>query len=110
METKCSICGDELEVGSWPFCWSRTNPGGHGTIHRQPAAVHASEAVVLFEHPVTGKTAFPGRNDAPMPKRYVDAGYQRKTYQSLADVRRIEKREKVVSEVGNYNRGSGYEG
>ncbi|HKT90148.1 MAG TPA: hypothetical protein VJQ59_17005 [Candidatus Sulfotelmatobacter sp.] len=103
----CGKCGQEIFIGSWPFCRSRTNPAGHDATFRHDAQINDKEAIVLYEHPTKG-IRWPGRNDQQMPKAYAREGFQRVEYKNgLADVRRIEKRHNVVSEVGNYDRGSG---
>lgn len=102
----CKDCGELLLIGCWPFCASKVNPEGHSTTRTHDALAHASEAVVLYEHPTKG-VRWPGRNDVPMPARYVKDGFERKEYRSLADIRSIEKKHKVVSEIANFDRGSG---
>jgi len=100
----CRTCGEPLAIGSWPFCASKTNPGGHGVPTRQNAQMSDADAIVLWEHPTKG-VRWPGRNDAPVPHYYASEGFVRKEYKrGIADVRALEKQHGVVSEVGNYDR------
>lgn len=69
--------------------------------------MHERERVVVWEHPLTGEVRYPGRNDAPMPARYVTAGFQRKELSSLRQVEQFSKVHKVHSEIAHYDRGSG---
>ena len=101
----CPHCGEEYGIGDWPFCRSRVNPGGHGHVKRHDSQFSDADAIVLYEHPTKG-VRWPGRGDQPMPKVYAREGFQRVVYKGgIQDVRRIERQHRVVSEVGNYNRG-----
>ena len=101
----CPSCQEPLSIGAWPFCRSRTNPAGHATVTVHDAEINDREAIVLWEHPEKG-VRWPGRNDQQMPKAYAREGFERKVSKGgIADVRRIEKRHHVASEIGNYNRG-----
>ena len=101
----CPTCGELLTVGSWPFCRSKTNPGGHEAPARHDAVPHISDATVLWENPRTGDVRWPGRNDRPVPHYYAREGFVRKEYRTTHDLKRIEKQHHVVSEALNYNRG-----
>jgi hypothetical protein len=98
--TICTECEKWLALGDWPFC-------PHGSVVAHNSQVSNAEAVILYEHPTKG-IRWPGRNDAPMPKAYAREGFQRVEYKGgIADVRRIERRHGVVSEIGNFDHGSG---
>ena len=101
----CPQSGEFLRIGSWPFCASKTNPGGHDRPTRHNAQMSDADAIVLYEHPTKG-VRWPGRNDRPMPAHYAREGFQRVEYKrGMADVHALEKKHGVMSEVGNFNRG-----
>lgn len=96
----CPDCGVERRIGDWPWC-KHGKPGRYWT---SSAAVHTSERSVVFEHPGTGDVKYPGRNDAPMPQRYRDAGYVKRELTSLAESDRFCKQHDVVNEVVEFGR------
>lgn len=90
----CPHCGDVLEIGSWPFC----GPQGHPQVRQFKTAFDERDSCVVFEHPVTGEVRYPGRNDAPMPERYAQAGFQRTEMRSLRAIEKFEKKHNVWNE------------
>ena len=70
-------------------------------------AFGSNETAVIWEHPGTGDTKWPGRNDAPMPTRYQQQGYVRRELRSDADFARLERDKGVRSERRWFDRGSG---
>lgn len=68
---------------------------------------HPSETVVIWEHPRTKHILYPGRNDAPMPAKYRAMGYQRREMRNLAEIRKFERENKVISECANFDKGTG---
>lgn len=87
----------EVELRSFPSC--------HGPMEilfrKSPIAGRWSERskVVVYLNPETGKIAYPGRNDVPMPDRYARRGYEVKEMRSLAEVTAFEKKHKVLNEA-----------
>jgi hypothetical protein len=71
------------------------------------ASVCPKERAVVWYDERTGDVRYPGRNDVPMPKRYKDAGFSRREFPSFHDLKRFEKEKGLVSEVVNFDRGSG---
>lgn len=91
--TKCT-CGGTMEI-----FWNAPR--------RNAIAFDLKDAVVVYEHPETGKIVWPGRNDRPMPERYRLQGYARKEMRSLHEVDQFSKKHNVVNEAAHYDRGSG---
>ncbi len=75
---KCSQCGDEIFIGSWPFC-----PHGYAG---ESNAQHF-EPVVYFQSP-SGHRIFPGRTSEAAP-----AGYVRHELRTIRQVRNFERDE-----------------
>lgn len=65
------------------------------------------ERTVVWENPKTGQIRYPGRNDAPLPKRYAQQGFERKELPTLRSIEHFEKAHRVRSEVAWYDKGSG---
>lgn len=82
---KCSACGTDLQIGQWPFC--RGNSADHGSPHGNlsPLGVHESEAIMVWQNPATGEVRYPDRNDRPMPERYRQQGFERRTLKTLRE-------------------------
>lgn len=97
----CSNCGQEIRIGSWPFCPDHGFP-----LRRQCGAAHPKERAVIYRGP-NGQVSFPMRNDLPMPENLQKWGYVREELPSLQDVRRIEREAGVQSEIAEFDRGSG---
>jgi hypothetical protein len=69
MISKCSTCGDEMNIGDWPFC---SGPGSHGSIFHRSA--QGFDPIRVYEQP-DGSLFFPGRNDgsdAPAGAKPID--------------------------------------
>lgn len=79
------------------------SPGGHGPVRSMNASVNPRERAVVWEHPGTGEIRYPGRNDTPMPSYYSREGFVRKELRHLSDIRALERRERVASEIGNFD-------
>lgn len=88
-------CGAAMEI-----CWSTPRK-------KQLVSVHSRERVIVWRNPKTGRMAYPPKNDAPMPDRYRNAGYERHEMPHLHDVTKFEKQHKVVNEKINFNSGNG---
>jgi len=100
--TPCKECGEYLNVGDWPWCpHESTRPSHH--------SVHASERSVVWEHPGTGEIRYPGRNDAPIPDRYVKEGFVRKEFESLRSLETFERSHSVRNDKAHYNPGNSYD-
>lgn len=75
---------------------------------RQGATAFCSdETAVIWEHPGTGDTKWPGRSDVAMPARYQQQGYVRRESRSDADYARLERDKGVLSERRWFDKGSG---
>ncbi len=101
----CSDCGKDLDIGDWPFaCHGR----GHdlGPFWRGDANVHSSDKVVIYENPATGDIRIPGRADRPMHPKYEAAGYQRKTLDTISQIREVEQKKNLIHEGLNYSTNS----
>ena len=61
-------------------------------------SVHPRERAVVYTHPGTGETIYPGRNDVPMPGRYKSQGFERRELTSLREVEKFESEQGVRSE------------
>jgi hypothetical protein len=90
-------CGTLMEI-----LWVR--PSSHHI------GIHPSDRAVVWYNPATGKHATPGRNDVPMPDRYKKAGYERKEFTTVRELDSFCKRNKLVNEALNYNKGNSYDG
>lgn len=75
---------------------------------RDASLLGADEMTVVYEHPITKKILYPGRNDAPMPDRYQRQGFVRREMRSLREVDSFSERHNLVNERANYDRGSGH--
>ena len=100
MASLCEECGNMIYVGSWPFC-------PHEPTKTRPITIHPKERAVVYQHPVTGEVAYPGRNDVSMPKTYRDAGYVRRELPTLRDVHKFEAESGKLSEAAWFDPGTG---
>lgn len=78
----CPSCGETLEVGSWPFCRSRSNPTGHTSTLELNA--QRFDPVVIFKKP-DGSFSFPGDSRKPTPQ-----GCERIELRTTREVRAFE--------------------
>jgi DNA-directed RNA polymerase subunit RPC12/RpoP len=78
-------------------------------LARNASALDSHSMTVVYEDPRTGKVAYPGRNDVPMPARYQQQGYVRKELRSLRELDRFSERHGLVNEAAHYNSGNGYD-
>lgn len=83
----CFSCGAVLEI--------RFNSSYNRTFGGQLNCLN-SQKIVVYEHP-DGRIEYPGRADAPMPKRYRDQGFQRREILP-SEVTAFEKKNHVTCE------------
>lgn len=97
----CPDCGQELKIGSWPFC----GPLGHGTPqgNLSPRPVHDSEAAMVYLHPETGQVRYPGRADRPMPERYRQQGFEERRLRTLRELDGFCKSRGLVNHKAHYD-------
>lgn len=98
----CPDCGHSYYIGMWPFpCGGR----GHelGSFWSGDSAIHTSEKTVIYENPRTGDIKIPGRGDRPLHPKLAAEGYQRRTLDTITQVRELERKKNVISERLNYN-------
>lgn len=98
----CPHCHEPYQVGSWPL---PCNGKGHelGVFWRGDAQVHTSEKVVVYENPRTGEVRIPGRGDRPIHPKLAACGFERKTLDTIADVRALERKTGTIHEQSNYS-------
>lgn len=94
----CPSCGATVQMGEWYLC-----PHGwpHGSLSPRP--VHRSETAVVYRNPRTGAIRYPGRNDAPMPERYRQQGYQMEALDTLPKLDQFCKERGLVNEKANFD-------
>jgi hypothetical protein len=100
VETRCDECNEILRVGDWPFC-------PHGPVRGVLHSIHPRERCVVWKHPATGDIVYPGRNDVPMPSRYVAQGYERHELGSIRAIHKHEQEQGVHSEISHFDAGTG---
>jgi len=98
---QCSDCGNEIQIGSWPWCPHKRGHGGN-----RLSAIHTSERSVVYRNPRTGEIRYPARNDQPVPPVYARQGYERHELRSAAEVRAFERSTGRVHEASWYDKGS----
>lgn len=113
-DLSCIRCGAELrdvvvDAQNLPKCPC----GGPTEIrydlsdrHPTMASVHPKERAVVFRHPVTGKIAYPARNDAPLG-RYGERGFERVELDSLHKLDTFCRETGTVNEKAHFNSGNG---
>ena len=69
----------------------------------RPASVHSRERSVVWLNEKTGSVAYPPVNDAVMPARYANNGYQRVEMDSLHKLDTFCKSHKLVNERAHYD-------
>lgn len=89
-------CGAPLEI-RWDISRRSTPLITNNTTHK-------SELAVVFRHPVTGSTAYPGVNNRPMPERYRRAGYETVELNSLSKLDKFCKEKNLINEAANFDR------
>lgn len=72
------------------------------------ATVDPHERAVVWRHPVTGKVAYPGRNDAPM-ERYRKRGFERVEMDSLHKLDQFCRETGTVNEKAHFNSGNSFD-
>jgi len=93
---KNCLCGARMDI-----LWQRHSQDWIG--------IHPRERAVVWYNPQTGRHSTPGRNDVPMPERYRKAGYERREFETLRDLDKYCKANKLVNEKANYNSGRSYD-
>lgn len=108
----CSQCGEPFQIGDWPICADETGRHGHGRPggNLSPLPMSADQTTVVYEHPATGKVCYPGRNDRPMPERYVKRGFERREIRTLRGMDTFSKQHGVVNEKAHFNSGNSLDG
>jgi hypothetical protein len=71
----CPQCGQEIPIGSWPYC-------PHGSVY--PEYAQSFEAIVYDRDPLTGNISYP-----MSAKDEIPAGYVRETLSTLDQVDRF---------------------
>lgn len=61
----CPSCGDEMQIGDWPFCGG---PGSHESIYRQDS--QRFDPIVLHRDPLSGEYSVPMHSSDPTPHGY----------------------------------------
>lgn len=104
----CPDCGKHYDIGDWPFPCAGL---GHqpGSYWIGDAQIHTSEKVVVYENKYTGDVKIPGRGDRPVHPKLAAEGYVRQTLDTMADIRRVEKKTKTIHEAGSYTSNSSQE-
>lgn len=107
----CSSCG-EIHKDQWsdrinlqhstscPGVWERLWTVTHGN---DPMCNPADRCVVYVSSKEGGKIQYPGRNDAQIPERLRQRGYER-LEMSPRQVMQFERKNGVANERLNYNR------
>ena len=88
---KCT-CGGQLEIE-----WHTPRVG-------QLVAVHSRERTVVWQHPKTGKVAYPPVNNADMPARYKNNGYKRVEMTNLKQLDKFCAEKKLINETASFDR------
>ncbi len=99
---ECKRCRRTLLIGEWPFC--PHGPARAGGFASTNVHIHPSERAVIYEHPGTGEVRYPMRADrvGQVEQVYLETGYQRRTLDSGADIRKFERQRGVRHERSNY--------
>ena len=109
----CSTCGEAVNDFFLPLPWpdeiKHFEDGGVFKIQwslrsSHHPTWHPSSAITVYENPQTGDVVYPGRNDVPMPMRYIEQGYDKREMRSLREVTRFEKAHGVVNESVNWDK------
>ncbi len=66
-----------------------------------------SERAAVYVHPKTGRIAYPGRVDTPMPEKYREWGFVKKEFATAKELDKFCKEKKLVNEKLNFNSGNG---
>ena len=92
----CRACADEL-----------AHSGSFRSFNAVALPAHPGERAVVWKHPQTGEVRYPPVNDAVIPKRYRDQGFERHELPNLRDLHRHERDHNVLSEAAHFDHGSG---
>lgn len=99
---ECEHCRRPLAIGEWPFCpHGPARAGGFASLN---APIQPGERVVVYEHPQSGEVRYPMRADrvGRTEQLYLAQGYERRTIDTIAQLRGFEKRRGVRHERSNY--------
>ena len=77
---------------------------GHGP--EQTVQWTDKDSVLVFENPKTGQVSYPGRNDRPMPEKYVKAGFRPKRMKHLHEVDKLQRETGVVNQAAHFDQNS----
>jgi hypothetical protein len=66
-----------------------------------------SDRAAVYVHPETGRIAYPGRVDVPMPEKYRQWGFVKKEFNTAKELDKFCKEKKLVNEKLNFNSGNG---
>ncbi len=99
----CSDCGINIGIGMWPLPCAGM---GHelGSFWQGDSNIHTSEKVTVFER--NGQVRIPGRGDRPMHPKLEAEGWQRRTLDSISDIRQVEKQTGLIHEQSQYDKNS----
>lgn len=86
--TVCSECGQELQIGDYPFC---KNGSGHESIYESNA--QRFDPIILHKS-ATGEYSFPGHSSDPTP-----AGFER------IEIKNMRQAEHYTREINSIERG-----
>ena len=117
-DVECSFCHEVIlnhslspwpSVAMCPYCGGTLDILWTAGAAKPPKQVADSECIVVWEHPTTGEVAYPGRNDAPMPKRYADRGFARRELRTRHEAEQFERSHNVINEKLWYNSGNSWD-
>ena len=74
---------------------------GHGVD--KPVQWSDKSSVLVFENPKTGQVSYPGRNDRPMPEKYVKAGFRPKRMKHLHEVDSLTRKTGTVNQAMHFD-------
>lgn len=102
---QCPNCHKPIQVGDWP--WPCDGSGAHRIAPRD-AQIHTSERVVVYRNPRTGEITIPPTTDpnSLINQKNAQFGLVREEVATHSQLREVEKRTGLVSEISNYDRGS----
>jgi hypothetical protein len=114
-DVECKTCGTRINNyyrSPWPDAPIHEGCGGPLEIRWQPSThrvvtVNQKERTVIYQHPITGEVAYPGRADVPMPAHYRNAGFQRVEFEHARDLETFERTTGTVNEALWFNSGNG---
>ena len=113
---QCDSCGEifldmpvRVDQSKCPCGPGRLEIFWNAPTSRNATPISTGDACVVYQHPLTGKVIWPGRNDEPMPARYQARGFERREMRSLGEIDKFSQSQGVVNERAHYNSGNGYD-